>query len=144
MSGDEDGSEEEMYTDSLTSHTTASESTSADLLTSTASAGEDISSIPPSVTESQFCSVMPYLEESTQSDQAHDSVFTEQSSQQLSDSTPQDTLPTSPPEPPAPRRSTRSTKGAPPYILGRYIHTIQLYPKLLKHPNLDKLCHMYT
>ena len=75
MSRDEDGSEEEMYTDSLTSHTTASDSTSSDLLTSAASAGEDISSIPPSVTESHFSSIMPYLEESTQPDQAHDSVF---------------------------------------------------------------------
>ena len=36
----------QMY-DSLTSHTTASDSTSADLLTSTASAVEDISSKPP-------------------------------------------------------------------------------------------------
>ena len=38
MSGDEDSGEEEMYTDSLTSHTTASDSTPADLLTSTAAA----------------------------------------------------------------------------------------------------------
>ena len=30
MSGDEDSGEEEMYTDSLTSHTTASDSTPAD------------------------------------------------------------------------------------------------------------------
>ena len=136
MSGDEDGSEEEMYTDSLTAHTRASDSTSADLLTSTASAREDISSIPPSVTESQFSSIMPYLEESTQPDQAHDIVFAEQSSQQLSDSTPQDTLPTSPLELQAQRRSARSTKGAPLCIWGRYIHTTQLYSKLLKHPNL--------
>ena len=50
MSGDEDSSEEEMYTDSLTSHTTDSGSTAADLLTSTASA-VDIIDIPPSVTE---------------------------------------------------------------------------------------------
>ena len=57
---------------------------------------------------------MPYLEEATQSDQAHDSVFTDQPSLQLSDSIPNDTLPTSPPEPPAQRRSARSTKGAPP------------------------------
>ena len=52
MSMDEDSSEEEMYTDSLTSHTTASDSTTADFLTSTASAVEDISNIPPSLTES--------------------------------------------------------------------------------------------
>ena len=76
-----------MY-DSLTSHTTASDSTSADLLTSTASAVEDISNKPPSATESQFSSIIPYLEKSSWPDQAHDSVFTEQSSQHPSDSTP--------------------------------------------------------
>ena len=114
ISQDEDGSEEEMYTDSLTSHTTASHSTSADLLTSTASAVEDISSKPPSVTESQFSSIMPYLEESNQPGQAPDSVFTEHLRQQFSDSTPRVTLPSSPPESPAPRRSARITKGAPP------------------------------
>ena len=69
MSGDEDSSEEEMSTDSLTSHTTASGSTNADFLPSTASAVEDISNIPPSLTESQFSTVMPYLQESTQPDQ---------------------------------------------------------------------------
>ena len=117
ISGDEDDREEEMY-DSLTSHTMASDSTSADLLTSTASAVEDISSKPPSVTESQFSSILPYLEESTQPGQTQDgSVFTEQlehSSQHPSDSSPHVTLPSSPPESPAPRRSARSTKGAPP------------------------------
>ena len=61
MSGDEDSSEEEMYTGSLTSHTTASGSTTADLLTSTASAVEDVSNLP-SLTESQFSLDMPYLE----------------------------------------------------------------------------------
>ena len=45
ISGDEDDSEEEMY-DSLTSHTTASDSTLAALLPSTASAVEDISNKP--------------------------------------------------------------------------------------------------
>ena len=76
----------------LTSHTTASDSTSADLLSSTADAVEDISSKPPSVTESQFSSILPYLEESSQLGQTQDdSVFTEQSehsSQHLSDSSP--------------------------------------------------------
>ena len=67
-----------MYTDSLTSHTTASGSTTADLLTFTTSAVDDISNIPPSVTESQFSTVMPYLEESTQSDQTTDGIFTHQ------------------------------------------------------------------
>ena len=110
ISGDEDNSEEELF-DSLTSHTTSSDSTFADLLTSTVSTVENISNKPPSATESQFSSIMPYLEESSQSDWAHDSVFTEQSSQHLSDSTPHVTLPSSPPESPAPRRSARSTKG---------------------------------
>ena len=51
MSGDEDSSEEEMYTGSLTSHTTAGGSTTADILTSTASTVEDISNLkPPSLT----------------------------------------------------------------------------------------------
>ena len=50
MSGDEDSSEEEMYADFLTSHTTAIGSTTA-YLTSTASAVEDISNLKsPSVT----------------------------------------------------------------------------------------------
>ena len=56
ISGDEDDSEEEMY-DSPTSHTTASDSTAVDLLTSTASAVEDsnnvsIDNVAPSATES--------------------------------------------------------------------------------------------
>ena len=109
MSGDEDSSEEEMYTDSLTSHTIAS-STIADILTSTASTVEDISKLKsPSVTESQFSPDMPYVEESTQPDLTQDIVFT----QQPSDSFTQDTPTPGPPEPPAPRRSARSTKGAP-------------------------------
>ena len=55
MSGDEDSSEEEMYIDSPTSHTTASGSTTTDILTFTASAVKDISKTsvkPPSLTES--------------------------------------------------------------------------------------------
>ena len=75
-----DSGEEEVYTDSLTSHTTVSDSTPADLLTSTASEVEDISNITASVTESQFSRVMPYLKESTQPDQIHDSVFIDQPS----------------------------------------------------------------
>ena len=75
MSRDEDSSEEEMYTDSLTSHTTASGSTTADLLTSTASTVEDVSK-PPSLTESLFSPDMPYLEGCTQPDLTQDSLFT--------------------------------------------------------------------
>ena len=111
MSGDEDSSEEEMYTDSLIFHTTVSGSTTADILTSTASAVEDVSNLkPPRVTENQFSPDMPYLEESTQPDLTQDSVFTEQSS----DSVTHDIPTSSPPDTPAPRRSARTTKGVPP------------------------------
>ena len=134
MSGDEDSSEEEMFTDSLTSHTIASGSTPADFLTSTASAVEDISNIPPSVTESQFSTVKPYLEESMQPDQTHDSVFTHQPNQQPSDSVTHDTLTTSPPEPPAPGRSARSTKGAPPVHSGKVHIYSTIVPKVVEAP----------
>ena len=134
MSGDEDSGEAEMYTDSLTSHTTASDSTPDDLLTFTASAVEDISNIPPSLTESQFSTVMPYLEESTQLDQIDDSVFTNQSSQQPSDSVTCDTLPTGPPEPPAPKRSARSTKGAPPVHFGKVYTYSTIVSKMAEAP----------
>ena len=140
ISGDEDSGEEEVYTDSLTSHSTASGSTTADFPTSTASAVEDISNIPPSLTESQFSTVIPYLEESTQPDETTDSVFTHQPNQQPSDSVTPDTLTTSPPEPPAPRRSARHTKGTPPCILGRYTLMVPLCQKWLKHPNTGKPC----
>ena len=78
MSADEDSSEEELYTDSLTSHTTASCSTTADILTSTASAVEDNSNVQHlnlSPTESQFSPNMPYFEGPTQPDLTTDSVF---------------------------------------------------------------------
>ena len=78
MLGDEDSSEDEMYRDSFTSHTTASGSTTADLLTSSVSAVEDNSHVQPlniNPTESQFTPDMPYLEGSTQSDQTTDSVL---------------------------------------------------------------------
>ena len=115
LSGDEDsnGEDDLVYnTDSLTSHTTASNSTSADILSVEAS-----SSIPPSVTESKFSTIMPYLEDS---DHASDSVFidTETSSephaspsQHITQSPmPIDsTVVSSPPESPTPRRSTRCT-----------------------------------
>ena len=57
MSGDEDSSKDGVYTDSFTSHTTASGSTTADSLTANASALEDNSWVQPSnvsPTESQF------------------------------------------------------------------------------------------
>ena len=105
-----------MYTDSLTSHTTASGSTTADILTSTASAVEDSSNLkPPSLTESQFSPDIPYLEGSTQPDLTQDSVLT----QQPSDSTTQGTATSSPPESPAPKGGATSTKGAPPVHFGK-------------------------
>ena len=114
MSGNEDSSEDEVYTDSFTSHTTASGSTTADPLTSNTSAFEYNSSVQPlnvSPTESQFTPEMPYLE-STQSDQTTDSAFIQQLNS-LDSSSSQNSITTSP-VPPAPRRSARSAKGAPP------------------------------
>ena len=134
MTGDADNGEEEMYTDSLTSHTTASGSTTADFLTSTASVVEDISHKPPSLTESQFSTVMPYLEESTQPDQTLDSVFTHQPNQQPSDSVPHGTLTASPPKLPAPRKSARSTKGAPSVHLGKVYTYSTIVSKVAEAP----------
>ena len=59
-----DNSDDEVYTDSLSSHTTASDSTTNNLTSSLEP------SLPPepkaiSKTESQFSSSMPYLEDST-------------------------------------------------------------------------------
>ena len=62
ISGDEDSNEEEdieYNSDSLTSNTTANSSTSGDILSAEAS-----NSIPHSITESQFITVMPYMEDS--------------------------------------------------------------------------------
>ena len=119
------GSNEENAYDSLSSHTTASSSTSADPQST-----ETKSPVPDSITESQFGTVMPYQEDS-----GHTSteVFTEisntkpHSSQQHSDSL--NTLETTqvsqanetPPPSPVPRRSTRHTRGAPPVCFGRVI-----------------------
>ena len=121
---DGDSNEENAY-DSLTSHTTAHSSTSADFQST-----ETNSPIPDSITESQFSTVMPYQEDSGQTSTE---VFTEASdtephtSQQLSKSF--DISETSkvskvnetPPPSPIPRRSTRSTRGAPPVCFGRVI-----------------------
>ena len=139
MSGDEDRSEDELYTDSFTSHTTASGSTTADPLTSNASALEDNSSVQPlnvSPTESQFTPGMPYLE-STQSDQTTNSVLIQQPCS-LDPSSSQDSITS--PVPPAPRRHARSTKGAPPVQSGKvYTHsTISL--KWLNQEIINKLC----
>ena len=125
-----DSSDDEVYTDSFTSHTTASDSTTNNLTSSLEP------SLPPepksiSKTESQFSSSMPYLEDSTPiipslpsinsdrpstttaSDRHDDSVF-------VSDPSSETLFEASSPEPPMPipRRSTRSTKGKPPERYG--------------------------
>ena len=126
----EDSSEEdEVYTDSLTSHTTASGSTIGNL---TSSLGPISSRVEKpnivSKTESQFISSMPYLKDSTPlvddnstplvvnlSDShasGDDSVFVSDSSNDVSS-------PISFPVTPIPRRSTRSTRGKPPERYGK-------------------------
>ena len=121
---DGDSNEENAY-DTLTSHTTASSSTSADFKST-----ETNCPVPDSITESQFSTVIPYQEDSGQTSTE---VFTEASdtephiSQQLSKSF--DISETSqvskvnetPPPSPVQRRSTRSTRGAPPVCFGRVI-----------------------
>ena len=136
MSGDEDSSEDEVYTNSFTSNTTDTDSTTADLLTSCASAVEDNSHVQPlniSPTESQFTPDMPYLESSTQPDQTTDSVFTQQPSNSHSSIL-------SSPVPLAPRRSTRRTKGAPLCILEKFIHRVQLFLRWPNQQSINKLC----
>ena len=130
ISGDEDrnGEDEIEYnTDSLTSHTTASSSTSADILSAEAS-----SSIPHSITESQFSTVMPYMEDSGHTS---DNVFIETSSSidpivsqhipqspiQTDTSNVSSPIETTPEQTPAPWRSAKSTRGAPPVCFGKVI-----------------------
>ena len=121
----EGDSNEEIAYDSLSSHNTASSSTSADFQST-----ETNSPVPDSITKSQFSTIMPYQEDSGQKSTE---VFTEASntephtSQQLSKSL--DISETSqvskvnetPPPSPVPRRSTISTRGAPPVCFGRDI-----------------------
>ena len=144
ISGDEDsnGEDDLLYnTDSLTSHTTASSSTSADMLSVEAS-----SSIPSSVTESKFSTIMPYLEES---DHVSDNVYldTETSSdphvspsQHITqfpmpmDSSIVSSPPESPVQSPAPRRSARSTWGAPPVCFGKVITHSTIVSEMAKTP----------
>ena len=130
-SGEEDSNEEEEITyntGSLTSHTTASSSTSADMLSAEASNRTPHKS--DSITESQFSSVMPYTKDTGQTS---DSVFIETStgphvSQHISQTPSQNntsnessSVETTPVQTPVPRRSARSTKGAPPVHYGKVI-----------------------
>ena len=144
ISGDEDSNGEDdlsYNTDSLTSHTTASSSTYADMLSVEAS-----DSIPPSVTESKFSTIMPYLEEW---DHASNNVFldTETSldphatpSQHITqspthtDSTVASSPSKSPVQSPAPRRSARSTWGAPPVHYGKVITHSTTVSEMAKTP----------
>ena len=118
---EEDSNEENAY-DSLTSHTTTSSSTSADI-----QSAETNTPIPHSITETQFSTVMPYHEDSGQTSSE---VFVEASStephtsQQFSQSlnTSETTNANDVPPPSLiPRRSTRSKRGAPPVCFGRVI-----------------------
>ena len=142
LSGDEDSNGENAFdfnTDSLTSHTTASSSTSADMLSAEAS-----SNIPHSITESQFSAVMPYMEDSGQTSS---NVFLETSSTidpHASQQIPQSSIHTytskasspvgTPPQSPAPRRSARSTKGAPPVHFGKVITHGTRITNMLNNP----------
>ena len=121
ISGDEDSNGENAF-DSLTSHTIASSSTSADMLSAKTS-----SNMPHSITESQFSAVMPYMEDSgqtssnvfleTSATDPHTSQKFPQSLDTSEASSPNGT----PPQSPVPRRSARSTKGAPPVHFGKVI-----------------------
>ena len=103
-----DSSDDEVYTDSLTSHTTASDSTIENLTSSLepSKAIEDSTPITPS-SNGDSPSVI------TVGDRPDHSVFTSDPSSETSYSV-------SSPETPAPipRRSTRSTKGKPPEWYG--------------------------
>ena len=121
ISRDEDSNGENAF-DSLTSHTTASSFTFADMLSA-----ETSSNMPHSITERQFSVVMSYMEDSGQTSS---NVFLETSakdphtSQQIPQSldTSEASSPNgTPPQSSAPRRSARSTKGAPPVCFGKVI-----------------------
>ena len=123
-----DSSDDEVYTDSLTSHTTASDSTTNNLTSLL-----EPSLLPTAIsrTESQFSSSMPYLEGNTSttpstpsidsikpssttvSDRPDDSVFASDPSSETQHEASSPELPM-----PIPRRSTRSTKGKPPERYG--------------------------
>ena len=126
-SGEEDSNKEAEITyntGSLTSHTTASRSTSADMLS--ADASNRTSHKSDSIIESQFSSVMPYTEDTGQTS---DNVFIETStgphvSQHISQTPSQNntsnassSVETTPVQTPVPRRSARSIEGSTPCML---------------------------
>ena len=127
ISGDEDnnGEDDVVYnTDSLTFHTIASSSTSSDMLSE-----ETSNSVSPSITESKFSTIMPYLEESGHTSKnvfLKTSIDPHVSQHSPKSPTPPDSTVTSSPiespdQSPAPRRSARSTQGAPPVCFGKVI-----------------------
>ena len=124
-----DSSDDEVYTDSLTSHTTASDSTTINLTSLL-----EPSLLPTAIskTESQLSSSMPYLEGNTSTtpsppsidstkpsttttvnNRPDDSVFASDPSSETQHEASSPELPM-----PIPRRSTRSTKGKPPERYG--------------------------
>ena len=123
-----DSSDDEVYTDSLTSNTTASDSTTNNLTSLL-----EPSLLPKSISkgESQFSSSMPYLEGNTPTTPSTPSVDSVKPSSTTASDKPDDSVfasdpnsetqhEASPPElpMPIPRRSTRSTKGKPPERYG--------------------------
>ena len=74
LHSEESSEEEELYTDFLTSHNTASDSTIGNLSSPISSRVEDSNAIGK--TKSQFSSKLPYLEDSTPSEISHSSNHT--------------------------------------------------------------------
>ena len=116
-----DSSDDEVYTDSLTSHTTASDSTTNNLTSLL-----EPSLLPKAIskTESQFSSNMPYLEGNTPTTLSTPSIDSVKHSSTTASDKPDDSVCASDPNSeiqheasspelpmPIPRRSTRSTKG---------------------------------
>ena len=83
---------------------------------------------------------MPYLEETSQSDHASDSVLTETSTEHSSQQVNDSPIQSSPPESPAPRRSARSTQGAPPVCFGKVLAIGLLYLRWLRHLHINRPC----
>ena len=110
LHNEESSKEEELYTDCLTSHTTASDTTIGNL---SSLLGLILSRVEePSATESKFSSNMPYLEDSTPSEPSPNSNYAStDDSAFVSESDKTASSPISSPAPPIPRRSTRNTRG---------------------------------
>ena len=123
-----DSSDDEVYTDSLTSHTTVSNS-----ITNNLTSLLEPSLLPKAIskTESQFSSSMPYLEGNTSTTPSTPSIDSVKPSSTTTSNRPDDSVFVSAPNSetqleasspelpmPIPRRTTRSTKGKPPERYG--------------------------